>query len=111
MDVTELFERLPSPFRSRLPAFAGATGWLNTEPLAPADLHGKVVLVDFWTYTCINWIRTLPYIRAWAESYGSHRLVVVGVHTPEFSIERDVDSVRRAAQAMRVEYPIVIDND
>jgi len=111
MNATELFERLPSPLRSKLPAFTGATGWLNSKPLTPADLQGKVVLVDFWTYTCINWIRTLPYIRSWAETYGRHGLVVIGVHTPEFSIERNVDSVRRSANDMRVQYPIAMDND
>jgi thiol-disulfide isomerase/thioredoxin len=85
--------------------------WLNSEPLTGAGLRGKVVLVQFWTYTCINWIRTLPYVRAWAERYGRDGLVVVGVHTPEFPFERDLDNVRAAAGAMRVEYPIVIDND
>lgn len=99
------------PVESRLPAFDGATGWLNAEPLTPADLHGKVVLADFWTFTCINWLRTLPYVRAWAETYGPHGLVVVGVHTPEFGIEHNIDSVRRAARDMRVDYPIAIDND
>src|SRR5262245_21237375 len=70
-----------------------------------------VVLVDFWTYTCINWIRTLPYLRAWADRYGPHGLVVVGVHTPEFEVEHDVENVQRAARELQVEYPIVIDND
>jgi thiol-disulfide isomerase/thioredoxin len=111
MNVNELFERIPLPIKPKLPAFDGATGWLNSEPLTPADVRGKVVLVDFWTYTCINWIRTLPYIRAWAETYGPHGLVVVGVHTPEFSIEHDIDSVRRAARDFGVEYPIALDNE
>lgn len=88
-----------------------AAQWLNSEPLTGAGLRGKVVLVQFWTYTCINWIRTLPYVRAWAERYGRHGLVVVGVHAPEFPFERDLDNVRDAARDMRVEYPIVIDND
>ena len=95
----------------RLPAFAGATGWLNTEPLTPDALDGKVVAVDFWTFTCINWLRTLPCIRAWAKTYAAHGLVVIGVHTPEFSIEHDTDHVRRAAAAMSIDYPIAIDND
>jgi thiol-disulfide isomerase/thioredoxin len=94
-----------------LPRFDGATGWLNSPPLTPADLRGKVVLVDFWTYTCINWLRTLAYVRAWAEKYGDRGLVVVGVHTPEFPFERDLDNVRRAAQDMKVEYPIALDSD
>jgi thiol-disulfide isomerase/thioredoxin len=110
MNASNLFQRLPLPVKPRLPGFSGATGWLNSEPLTPADLHGKVVLVDFWTYTCINWIRTLPYLRAWAETYGDQGLVVVGVHTPEFGVEHDADNVRRAARHFRVEYPIAIDN-
>jgi thiol-disulfide isomerase/thioredoxin len=96
---------------SRLPGFDGATGWLNSPTLGPADLTGNVVLVDFWTYTCINWLRTLGYVRAWADKYGDRGLIVVGVHTPEFPFERDVDNVRTAAAAMRVEYPIALDSD
>src|SRR3954471_14766955 len=92
-----------------LPSFDGATGWLNSQPLSTADLRGKVVLVDFWTYTCINWLRTLAYVRAWAEKYEDRSLVVVGVHTPEFPFERDADNVRRAAKAMSVEYPVALD--
>jgi thiol-disulfide isomerase/thioredoxin len=94
-----------------MPEFDGATAWLNSEPLILANLRGMVFLVDFWTYTCINWIRTLPYLRAWAERYGSHGLRIVGVHTPEFEVEHDIENVRRAALELRVEYPIVIDND
>jgi thiol-disulfide isomerase/thioredoxin len=94
-----------------LPGFDGATGWLNSEPLAAEGLRGKVVLVDFWTYTCINWLRTLGYVRAWHEKYADQGLVVVGVHTPEFPFEQDVDNVREAAKEMRVEYPIALDND
>ena len=101
----------PLPVEGRLPGFDGATGWLNSSPLGPADLRGKVVLVDFWTYTCINWLRTLGYVRAWAEKYGDRGLVVVGVHTPEFPFERDVDNVRWAAKDMTVEYPIAVDSD
>jgi thiol-disulfide isomerase/thioredoxin len=111
MNVNELFERIPFPIKPRLPAFDGVTDWLNSGPLTPADLRGQVVIVDFWTYTCINWIRTLPYIRGWNETYGAHGLVVVGVHTPEFGIEHDADSVRRAARDMRAEYPVAIDNE
>jgi thiol-disulfide isomerase/thioredoxin len=99
------------PVEGRLPGFDGATGWLNSERLEVADLRGKVVLVDFWTYTCINWLRTLGYLRAWAEKYREHGLVVVGVHTPEFPFERDADNVREAATEMRVEYPIALDPD
>jgi thiol-disulfide isomerase/thioredoxin len=99
------------PSEGNLPGFDGATGWLNSGPLSPVELRGKVVLVDFWTYTCINWLRTLGYVRAWAEKYVEHGMVTVGVHTPEFPFERDVDNVRRAAAEMRVEYPIALDSD
>ncbi len=96
---------------SELRALRGATAWLNTPPLSADGLRGKVVLVDFCTYTCINWLRTLPYVRAWAEKYGEHGLVVIGAHTPEFAFERDLENVRRAIAAMRVPYPIAVDND
>jgi thiol-disulfide isomerase/thioredoxin len=99
------------PVEGKLPGFAGPTGWLNSPPLEVADLRGKVVLVDFWTYTCINWLRTLGYLRAWADKYRDSGLVLVGVHTPEFPFERDVDNVREAAAEMRVEYPIALDPD
>lgn len=95
----------------RLPVFDGATGWLNSPPLTAADLYGKVVLVDFWTYTCINWLRTLAYVRAWSEKYRDQGLVVVGVHTPEFPFERDIDNVRQAVKDMRVGYPIALDSN
>jgi thiol-disulfide isomerase/thioredoxin len=94
-----------------LPGFAGATGWLNSEPLTAEDLDGKVVFVDFWTYTCINWLRTLGYVRAWAEKYADQGLVVVGVHTPEFPFEHDVENIREAAKDLAVEFPIAIDSD
>jgi thiol-disulfide isomerase/thioredoxin len=95
---------------SRLPGFDGATGWLNSEPLTAEGLHGKVVLVDFWTYTCINWLRTLGYVRAWADKYGDHGLVVVGVHTPEFPFEQDVENVSEAVKDMDVRYPVALDS-
>jgi thiol-disulfide isomerase/thioredoxin len=98
------------PLGPHLPGFDGATGWLNSPPLTPADLRGKVVLVDFWTYTCINWLRTLAFVRAWHEKYAQHGMVVIGVHTPEFPFERDIDNVREATKAMRVEYPIALDS-
>jgi thiol-disulfide isomerase/thioredoxin len=99
------------PVEGHLPSFNGATGWLNLERRSTESLRGKVVLVDFWTYTCINWLRTLSYIRAWAEKYEEHGLVVIGVHTPEFPFEQDVDNVREAAKEMEVEYPIALDSD
>jgi thiol-disulfide isomerase/thioredoxin len=97
--------------RSELSALASATTWLNSQPLAAAELHGKVVLVEFWTYSCINWRRQLPYVRAWAEKYKDRGLVVIGAHAPEFSFEKNIDNVRWAAKDMRIAYPIVIDND
>jgi thiol-disulfide isomerase/thioredoxin len=88
-----------------------ATEWLNSPPLTPAALRGKVVLVDFWTYTCINWLRTLPYVRAWADKYRDQGLVVIGVHSPEFSFEKNVNNVRWAVKEMRVDYPVAVDSD
>ena len=99
------------PFEGRLPSFDGATGWLNSPPLTAAGLHGQVVLVNFWTYTCINWLRQLPYVRAWAGKYSGQGLVVIGVHTPEFGFEHDPDNVRRAVQDRQIEYPVATDND
>ena len=99
------------PVEGEFPSLGGATGWLNSPPLTAAGLRGKVVLVDVWTYTCINWLRTLPYVRAWTEKYKNQGLVVIGVHAPEFAFERNIDNVRRAAKTMRVDYPIAIDND
>ncbi len=99
------------PVEGPLPSFGGATAWINSPPLSAESLRGKVVVVDFWTYTCVNWLRTLPYVRAWAAKYRDRGLVVIGVHTPEFSIEKDVDNVRHAAEEMRVDYPIAVDTD
>ena len=99
------------PIEGEFPSLGGATGWLNSPPLTASALRGKVVLIDIWTYTCINWLRTLPYVRAWAEKYKSQGLVVIGVHSPEFAFEHNVDNVRREAKNMRVDYPIAIDND
>jgi thiol-disulfide isomerase/thioredoxin len=96
---------------SHLPAFDGATAWLNSPPLSADELRGKVVLVDFWTYTCINWLRTLAYVRAWADKYEGERLVVVGVHTPEFPFEKDLDNVTWATAEMDVRYPVAVDSD
>jgi len=99
------------PVEGYLPGFDGATGWLNSPPLTAAELRGRVVLVQFWTFTCINWLRTLPYVRAWAHRYQDHGLVVVGVHTPEFDVEHDLGNVRRAVTDLEVEYPVAVDND
>jgi thiol-disulfide isomerase/thioredoxin len=99
------------PIEGHLPGFDRATGWLNSSPLTPAELRGRVVLIDFWTYTCINWLRMLAFVRAWAAKYRDLGLVVIGVHTPEFPFEREVDNVRGAAKDMRVEYPVALDSD
>ena len=101
----------PLPVEGRLPGFDGATGWLNAEPLTTDGLRGRVVLVDFWTLTCINWLRTLGYVRAWAERYRDSGLVVVGVHTPEFPFEGDAENVRRSVASLNVPYPVAIDTD
>jgi thiol-disulfide isomerase/thioredoxin len=99
------------PIEGDLPALAGAIEWINSPPLTAAALRGKVVLVDFWTYTCINWRRTLPYVRAWAEKYKDHGLVVIGVHTPEFSFEKALDNVHRAMPGLDIHYPVPVDSD
>jgi thiol-disulfide isomerase/thioredoxin len=99
------------PVEGRMPSLDGATGWLNSRPLTTADLRGKVVLVQFWTYTCINWLRTLAYLRAWDEKYKGQGLLVIGVHTPEFDVEHDLNNVRRATKDLRIDYPVAIDSD
>src|SRR5262245_52232375 len=97
--------------RSELAALERADDWLNSPPLTAPALRGKVVVIDFWTYTCINWLRTLPYVRAWHEKYRHHGLVVIGVHAPEFAFEKNLNNVRWAVKDMRVDYPVALDND
>jgi thiol-disulfide isomerase/thioredoxin len=97
--------------RIHMPPFDGATAWLNTEPLTPADLRGSVVLVNFWTLTCINWLRQEPYVRAWSRAYRDDGLVVIGVHTPEFEFEKDVDLIRSAIAVREIDYPVAVDSD
>ena len=97
--------------RVQMPSFTGATEWLNSEPLGPAELRGRVVLVNFWTLTCINWLRQEPYVRAWAHAYADDGLNVIGVHTPEFAFEHEVDRVRRAVAARAIVHPVAQDND
>jgi thiol-disulfide isomerase/thioredoxin len=99
------------PIEGELPDLGGANAWLNSEPLTPADLRGKVVVVQFCTYSCVNWLRTLPYVRAWSQKYRDHGLVVVGVHSPEFPFEHEVEKVRPALEGMGVDFPIALDND
>src|SRR5690242_17202758 len=94
------------PVEGTFPAFDGATAWLNSDPLTPERLRGRVVLVSFGTYTCINWIRSLPYVRAWADKYANKGLTVIGVQTPEFEFERELDDVARAIKEMDVRYPL-----
>jgi thiol-disulfide isomerase/thioredoxin len=100
-----LFERV------HMPSFAGATEWLNTEPLGSAELRGHVVLVNFWTLTCINWLRQEPYVSAWSQAYRDDGLIVIGVHTPEFSFEHELDRVRLATAERGIDYPVAADND
>ena len=100
-----VFERL------RMPSLGGATGWLNSEPLSPPELRGQVVLVNFWTWTCINWLRQEPYVRAWSQAYRQDGLIVIGIHTPEFSFEHDIDGVRRATRERAIDYPVAVDDD
>jgi thiol-disulfide isomerase/thioredoxin len=106
---TPVFARFP--VEGHLPSLGSATVWINSPPLTANGLRGKVVLVDFWTYSCINWLRTLPYVRAWAGKYKDQGLVVIGIHTPEFDFEKDLDNVRRAVKNMRIEYPVAVDSD
>jgi thiol-disulfide isomerase/thioredoxin len=94
-----------------MPSLGGATEWLNSEPLSPAELRGHVVVVDFWTLTCINWLRTEPYVRAWSQAYRDDGLVVIGVHTPEFSFEHEIDLVRQATKERAIDYPVAVDNE
>ncbi len=99
------------PDEGRLASFDGATAWLNSDPLTPEGLRGRVVVVDFWTYTCVNWLRTLPYVRAWASKYHDDDLTVIGVHTPEFGFEGNVENVVEQSRALGVEYPVAVDTD
>ncbi|MBX4861189.1 cytochrome c biogenesis protein DipZ [Rhizobium sophorae] len=99
------------PVEGRAPSLDGAVEWLNSEPLTSEQLRGKVVLVDFWTYSCINCIRTIPYVRAWAEKYADQGLVVIGVHAPEFAFEKKIDNVKSAIDDFKIGYPVAIDND
>ena len=104
-------EEIQLRIEGEFPSLDGAKGWINSPPLTPKSLRGKVVLVQFWTYTCINWLRTEPYIRAWADKYKDKGLVVIGAHTPEFEFEKDVDNIREAIKERKIDYPVAIDSD
>lgn len=106
-----MFAATQLPIEGTLPSLGGAIEWLNTQPLTMSQLRGKAVLVEFWTYTCINWRRTLPYVRAWADKYKDHGLVVIGVHTPEFGFEKNVDNVRHAVREIGITFPVAIDSN
>lgn len=93
-----------------MPTFAGTAEWLGSEPLGPAELRGHVVVVNFWTLTCINWLRQEPYVRAWSQAYRDEGLIVIGVHTPEFSFEHEIDRIRKAIQERGIHYPVPVDN-
>jgi cytochrome c biogenesis protein CcdA/thiol-disulfide isomerase/thioredoxin len=99
------------PVEGSLPSLAGAVEWLNSPPLTPGELRGKVVLVDFWTYSCINCLRSIPYVRAWADKYKDQGLVVIGVHAPEFAFEKNIGNVKQAVAKLRIDYPVAVDND
>jgi thiol-disulfide isomerase/thioredoxin len=101
----------PTSDRLHMPSLGGATAWLNSEPLGPAELRGQVVLVNFWTLTCINWLRQEPYVRAWSQAYRDDGLVVIGVHTPEFSFEHEIEGVRQATKERGIDYPVAVDSD
>src|ERR1700742_2631246 len=100
---TTMFDRV------QLPSLGAATGWLNKNPLGPSDLRGHVVVVNFWTFTCINWLRTEPYVRAWSRAYRDDGLIVLGVHTPEFSFEHEIERVRLAVGEREIDYPVALD--
>jgi len=103
--------KLNLPDEGNIPSLLGASAWLNSRALQSSDLRGKVTLVDFWTYSCINWRRTLPYLRAWSDRYRQHGLSLIGVHTPEFDFERQVENVHQAVKEMKIDYPVAIDNE
>jgi thiol-disulfide isomerase/thioredoxin len=107
--VTHADARLP--VEGELPSIAGAVEWINSPPLTVPALRGKVVLIDFWTYTCINWRRTLPYLRTWADKYQALGVTVIGVHTPEFSFEKDLDNVQRQTATLEIHYPVAVDSN
>ena len=111
MQATQSGDAPPLPIEGTMPPLTGAVEWLNSAPLTREELKGKVVLIDFWTYSCINCLRTIPYVRAWAEKYKDQGLVVIGVHTPEFAFEKDIGNVKGAVVDLKIGYPVAVDND
>jgi len=111
MKATQAAAPQTLPVEGALPSLSGAVAWLNSPPLTPESLKGKVALVDFWTYSCINCLRSIPYVRAWAEKYKDQGLVVIGVHAPEFAFEKNIDNVKQALVKLKIDYPVAIDND
>ncbi|MGH6792236.1 MAG: cytochrome c biogenesis protein DipZ, partial [Methyloceanibacter sp.] len=111
MQATQSGDAPPLPTEGTMPPLTGAVEWLNSAPLTREELKGKVVLIDFWTYSCINCLRTIPYVRAWADKYKDQGLVVIGVHTPEFAFEKDIGNVKGAIADLKIGYPVAIDND
>jgi thiol-disulfide isomerase/thioredoxin len=109
--VLQQFEVEDLPIEGALPALSGAVEWLNSPPLTTDGLKGKIVLVDFWTYSCINCLRAIPYVRAWAEKYKDQGLAVIGVHTPEFAFEKNLNNVRTAVSELKIGYPVAIDSN
>ena len=110
-DNTTANQRVQLPILGRMPSLKPASAWLNSEPLTTSGLRGKVVVVNFWTYTCINSLRALPYVRAWADKYKDNGLVVIGIHTPEFEFEKETDNVRRAVRDLNIDHPIAVDSE
>jgi len=110
-DNAAAIEAVALPIQGRMPSLGSAREWLNSASLTTSNLRGKVVVVNFWTYTCINSLRALPYVRAWGDKYKDKGLVVLGVHTPEFEFEKNVDNVRRAVRDLKIDYPIALDSD
>jgi thiol-disulfide isomerase/thioredoxin len=102
---------VPLAVEGELPSLSGAVHWLNSPPLTPEAVRGKVVVVDFWTYSCINCLRAIPYVRAWYEKYKDQGHVVIGVHTPEFAFEKNIDNVKKAVADLKIDFPVAIDND
>jgi len=111
IELADIAEAEPLPVLREAPEITGIVDWINTDPVTKESLKGKVVLIDFWTYSCINCIRTLPYLTSWYEKYKDSGFILLGVHTPEFEFEKEIDNVQWAVDKWGIEYPVVLDND